>query len=215
MNYEFLKTEEEIMNLFLEKNQINNGKNKNPYLLLLDGITGTGKSTIARIISKKLDLIVLNNDKVRQFIYKTGFSNDWKEIQDLTKKIQYYRIEKTLKNGNNCLWDGDISNNYENKISILKKYNIKYYIIGIIYNRNQVIERIKNRKIDINSLDNFEGNETINYSNADVNDFLRMEKEKYIIPKESIYFEIDTTKSLEDMEKQIEILVERLNKENR
>lgn len=215
MKYKNLNSAEEIMNLFLEKNPIDKGVIKSPFLILLDGITGTGKSTVSRIISKKIDIVVLNNDKIRQFIYKTGFSTNWKDIQDLVKKIQYFRIEQTLKKGNNCLLDGNISNNFDSKISIIKKYNIKYYIIRLIYNRELVIDRIKNRKVDIKSLDSINGCETINYSNATVDDFLRMEKEKFIIPKEFIYFEIDTSKNIDDIEKQIDKLVEKLNKENK
>lgn len=215
MNYSNLKDEKEIYDTFLKLNPISKGSIKRPYLILIDGITGTGKSTVARIIFQKTNIIVLNNDKIRQFIYKTNFNKDWKEEQKLVKKIQYYRIEQILKNGNNCILDGDISNNFESKISIIEELNCKYYIIKLIYDRKKVIERIKNRKLDKEALTTINGSETINYSNATVDDFLRMEKGKYNIPNKYIYFEIDTSKDINNIENQIEKLIDKINSENK
>ena len=68
-----LNNQKQIINYFLENNPIIKGSAKRPYIILFDGISGTGKSTIARIISEKLDVVVLNNDKVRQFLSRTNY----------------------------------------------------------------------------------------------------------------------------------------------
>lgn len=212
MNYKNLNNADEIKKMFLKLNPIPKGNVFKPYLILFDGITGTGKSTVAKIISEKTDIVVLNNDKVRQFIYRTNFSNDWEDIQKLVKKIQYYRIENTLKNNNNCLLDCNMSNNFETKISMIKQFNFNYYIIKLIYDREKVIKRINNRKIDKDALNSFNASDTLNYSNADINDFLRMEKEKYNIPEEYIYFEIDTSKDINYIEKQVDEFIKKICK---
>jgi len=211
MNFKNLNNANDIMDIFLKQNPIPKGKIKNPYLILIDGISGTGKSTVAKIISEKTDIVVLNNDKIRRFIYQTSFNNII-EIEKLVKKIQYYRIEQVLKNGNNCLLDGNISSDFETKISILKQINYKFYIIKLIYDREIVMERVKNRKFDENTF-LINGSETINYSKGNIDTFLTMEKEKYSIPKEYIYFEIDTSKDIKSIEKQIEKLIEKIEKE--
>lgn len=211
MSYKNLKAEEEIFKTFLELNPIIKGDVRNPYLICLAGITGTGKSTIARMLSQKKNSVVLNNDKVRQFIYKTSFSQHFEDIQRLVKKIQYYRIEQTLINGNNCLLDGDISNNFEVKKSKIEKFNYPYYIIKLNYDRDVVIKRIQRRKKYDEASSSFSGSETLNYSSATVKDFLRMEKEKYDVPNEYIFFEIDMTGDFESVEKQVDELVKKLN----
>lgn len=203
------------LELFLELNPIPCGNVKNPYLILMAGISGTGKSTIARMIAEKINIVVLNNDKVRQFIYKTGFTKDSEERRKLVKKIQYYRIEQALKAGNNCILDGNISNDFEEKMAIINSSKIKYYIIRIIYDRDKVIERIGNRKIDDEVLKNVNGDETVNYSGAGLETFLRMEKNEYQIPNKYIYFEIDTSKDLDDVSKQVDKFIEKLKKENK
>ncbi len=213
MNYQTLKNENEIFELFLKENPVHKGNIKKPHLILLDGITGTGKSTIARIIAEKENIVVLNNDKVRQFLAKTGINKDWNLKQKLVKKIQYYRIKETLKNGNNCLLDGNISNDFEAKISVIKDLGYKYYIIKLVYDREKVIERIKNRKIDKKALNTINGSETINYSDTGIEDFLRMEKEKCDIPEEYIYFKIDTSKELIDLDNQVNELIKKIKDE--
>ncbi|HOP65440.1 MAG TPA: AAA family ATPase [Bacilli bacterium] len=212
MEYKFLKTEDEIYNYFLKYNPISKGNKKHPYVILFDAISGMGKSTVAKMFSKKLDIKVLGKDKIRQFIYRTSFPNNPEKREKLTSKIQNYRVEETIKNGNNCIIDGNVANNFKEKISLIEKYHLKYYIIKLICDREIVLEREKNRKVITDYY--VDGDESIDYSGAGVSTFLNMEKRKKTIPKQYINFEIDTSKSLKEVEKQVEVIANKINNEN-
>ena len=80
--------DEKLLRYFLMKFPIVEGNKTNPYVILIDGYTGMGKSTVAKCISKFEDSIILNNDEVRCFL------NDYKNNN--YKLLQEYRLEKLL-----------------------------------------------------------------------------------------------------------------------
>lgn len=211
-----LNNQKQIINYFLENNPIIKGSAKRPYIILFDGISGTGKSTIARIISEKLDVVVLNNDKVRQFLSRTNYIKKSRypllASQKLVKKIQYYRIKESIKNNNICVLDGNVINGFEDYINFFKRNNIKYYIVKIKYNRRKVIKRLYKRKFDPKTFF-INGSETINYSEANIMSFIYMEKNKRELPSEEIYFRIDTSKSYRDIEKKVLELINKIESE--
>lgn len=211
-----LNNQKQIINYFLENNPIIKGSVKRPYIILFDGISGTGKSTIARIISEKLDVVVLNNDKVRQFLSRTNYIKKSRypllASQKLVKKIQYYRIKESIKNNNICVLDGNVINGFEDYIKFFKRNNIKYYIVKIKYNRRKVIKRLYKRKFDPKTFF-INGSETINYSEANIMSFIYMEKNKRELPSEEIYFRIDTSKSYRDIEKKVLELINKIESE--
>ena len=58
----------ELLEKFKQNFPIPKGKNENPYIILFDAYTGMGKSTVARVLTKHLEAIILNNDEVRNFL---------------------------------------------------------------------------------------------------------------------------------------------------
>ncbi|MDD3241816.1 MAG: AAA family ATPase [Bacilli bacterium] len=213
MDYKRLINDDEIFDTFINENKIMKGKNSKPFIILLDGITGTGKSTISRMIKDRIDIEIINNDKVRHFLSMTSFIGDFKDEQRIVKKINYFRLEENLKNNNNCLLDSDISNNFDTKIEMIKKLGYKYVIIRIIYDRDKVLMRIKDRKKDIEIEKSINLSDTYNYSNATLEDFYRMEKDKNILDESLIYFEINTSFEIYDIEKQVDLLVKKLKED--
>ena len=102
---------EKLMRKFLLKFPITEGNKINPYVILIDGYTGMGKSTVAKCISKFDGSIILNNDEVRYFL------NDYKNNN--YKLLQEYRLEKLLENNNSCIIDSCLCHNYESKLEFL------------------------------------------------------------------------------------------------
>ena len=213
MNYKELVNEQEIFDVFTSVNPIKKGNVEKPFIVLFDAITGTGKSTISRMINNKIKIEIINNDKVRHFLSLTGFAGDFRDEQKIVKRINYYRLEENLKNKNNCLLDSDISNNFDFKISMINDLGYKYIIIRIIYDRDKVISRINGRVKDELVSDKINLSDTYNYSNATIEDFFRMEKEKNVLNDNIIYFEIDTSCKLEKVEKQVDLLIEKLKRD--
>lgn len=53
---------------FIKDFPIFKGNKIKPYIILFDGYTGTGKSTVAKIIAKQDHSVILNNDQVRDLV---------------------------------------------------------------------------------------------------------------------------------------------------
>ena len=66
----------ELLEKFKQNFPIPKGKNENPYIILFDAYTGMGKSTVARVLIKYLEAIVLNNDEV--VMYEEDGKEFWK-----------------------------------------------------------------------------------------------------------------------------------------
>ena len=173
--------EEKLMKKFLLKFPITEGNKTNSYIILIDGYTGMGKSTVAKCISKFDSSVILNNDEVRCFF------NDYKNNN--YKLLQEYRLEKLLENNNSCIIDSCLCHNYESKLEFYKNLGIKYYIIRLECSSETVKKRLEKRTIS---------NE--NYSIANYNDYLWMKDNVKRVPMELIDFIINTEN---DIEKQV------------
>ena len=170
--------DEKLLRYFLMKFQIVEGKKTNSYVILIDGYTGMGKSTVAKCISKFDSSIILNNDEVRTFLndYK---NNDYKLLQE-------YRLEKLLENNNSCIVDICLCHNYKSKLEYYKRLGIKYYIIRLECSSEIVKKRLEKRTIS---------NEI--YSIANYDDYLWMVNNVERVPIELIDFVINTENNIE------------------
>ena len=63
-----MRSKEEILKDFLKEFPITEGKAKRPHIILLDGYTGMGKTTVAKCIQKYHPAVILSNDEVRYFL---------------------------------------------------------------------------------------------------------------------------------------------------
>lgn len=197
---------------FEKLNQVNFGKMDSPYVLLLDGTIGVGKSTVAKLIHDRVEIEVLSNDKIRNFLYTELPDIDFDTREKVVKEIQYPRLKKTLDYGNNALLDADISGNFDKKIRIIQDMGYPYYIVRLVCDEKIHKERVLNRKI---SLTDGRGSDVGNYSLADYHEFLFEYNRKNKLSDNQIYFTIDTSGSIEDIGKQVDNLVNKLLNEQK
>lgn len=166
-----------VLNNFIDKFPILEGSKIEPYVILIDGYTGMGKSMVSKCISKFDGSIILNNDEVRYFL------NDYKNNN--YRLLQEYRLEKLLKNNNSCVIDSCLCHNYKSKLEYYKRLGIKYYIIRLECSDSIVKERLENRIVS---------NE--NYSIANYEDYLWMVNNVERVPKNLIDFIINTKEDI-------------------
>lgn len=95
---------------FVKEFPIHKGKKEKPYIILLDGYTGMGKTTVSKELAKQDNSIILNNDEVRAFL------NDYKDTTNLKDELQKYRLKRLLLNKNSCICDSCLCHNYEDKL---------------------------------------------------------------------------------------------------
>ena len=177
---------------FIKKFPIPKGNRKNPYIILFDAFTGMGKSTVALEISKYEDVVILNNDEVRNFL------NDYNDATNLKDKLQKYRLEKLLLNNSNCIYDSCFCHNYEAKLKYFQNLGYKYFIVRIECSEKNIKERLEKRTLD-----------GINYSLADYNDYLWMKNHVKRVPLELIDFiinnDLELTPQIKNLIKYIKI----------
>ena len=115
--YGYLKRMENYMNIrskFIKDFPVPKGNKDNPYIILFDAYTGIGKSTVAKVIAKKDNSVILNNDQVRDWL------NDYHDSTNLKSDLQKYRLELLLNN-NSCIFDSCFCHNWKEKIKYYKK----------------------------------------------------------------------------------------------
>ena len=190
-----MRSKEEILKDFLKEFPITEGKAIRPHIILLDGYTGMGKTTVAKCIQKYHPAVILSNDEVRYFL------NDYQDRSDLKNFLQRYRLEKLLENHNHCIYDSCFCHNYEEKLSYAKKLGYSFYIVRLECSEKVIKERLEKRKV---TKDNF--------SISTFNDYLWMKNHVKRVPIELIDFTIYTD---QDLEPQIvQFVKEILEKEN-
>lgn len=172
---------DDIIKKFLSKFPILKGEKNNPYVILIDGYTGMGKSVVSKCISKLDNSVILNNDEVRYFF------NDYQDKNNLKKILQEYRLEKLLENNNSCIIDSCFCHNYEEKLDYYNRLGFKYYIIKLECSSEVVKERLEKRIINDD-----------NYSIANYEDYLWMCNNVERVPSELVDFTINTENNIEN-----------------
>lgn len=115
-------------------------------IILITGLTGTGKTTIAKKLAPLIDAVVLSSDKIRkEIIRKPTYTRREKElVYDVMSLLAKYLHEV----GKNCILDATFFK--ENlRQAILKKTGAaksQIQIIECICPEDVILERLRNRK---------------------------------------------------------------------
>ena len=164
---------------FVKEFPIHKGKKEKPYIILLDGYTGMGKTTVSKELAKQDNSIILNNDEVRAFL------NDYKDTTNLKDELQKYRLKRLLLNKNSCICDSCLCHNYEEKLEYYKKLGYPCYIIRLDCSEEVVKERLEKRVVNKD-----------NASIATFNNYLWMKENVERVPLELIDFTINTEEDI-------------------
>ena len=163
---------------------------------------GFGKSTVANMLSKKLGLLIVANDQIRRVYDELGFDNT--KYEDDIKKMAYDRTVYLLRNKTSHIVDANMQFYWQMAIDNYSKYNAKLYFIELKCSEEEVLKRIQIRESNFGKNDN-QSRATI----EDYNRYLRLKEEKGI-PDNLVFYTINTDTSIEEIEKQVDLLVEKL-----
>ena len=166
---------------------------------------GFGKSTVANMLSKKLGLLIVANDQIRRFHDKLGFDNT--KYEDNIKKMAFDRTVYLLEHKTCHIADANFQFHWKMAMDNYGKYNAKLYFIELKCSEEEVLRRIKFRESNFGKDDN-QSRATI----KDYNRYLKLKKEDNI-PSDLIFYTINTDTSIEEIEKQVDLLVEKIKKE--
>lgn len=193
-------------------------KYENPTIITLSGLPGSGKTTVAKELSKRFGLFVLSNDYIRNY-YFVKFADDSeknKEIPKLVARINKKRLVKLLINKRSFIIDADLNTKERvekyKKIADLFKYNIIKIKLEST-NDEENIRRIESRIMDYNYVDNDVVGDNVNYSSSYTCDTYFQIKEAKPQEIEPVYFDfiIENDSDLESLYNKIENMSSYLN----
>jgi len=163
---------------------------------------GFGKSTVANMLSKKLGLYITANDKIRRLVDDLGFDN--KEHEADIKKMANDRTIYLLQNKTSHIIDADMEFYWEMARDNYNKYNAKLIFVELKCSEKEVLRRIEERAKEF-------GNSS-NLSRATKEDYyIYLEKKKNKqIPDDMIFYTINTETSIEDINNQVDLLIEKI-----
>lgn len=174
-----------VLRKFVKKFPIHKGKKAKPYIILLDGYTGMGKTTVSKELAKQDNSIILNNDEVRAFL------NDYKDTTNLKDQLQKYRLKRLLLNKNSCICDSCLCHNYEDKLKYYQSLGYPYYIIRLECSEETVKERLEKRIVNKD-----------NASIATFDNYLWMKENVKRVPLERIDFTMNTEEDIKSQVKE-------------
>jgi len=150
-------------------------------IIIICGLPGTGKTFLARKLSKKINAVLLSTDKIRKEIIQKPKYSLWERalVYDVLFLISKYLHSA----GNNCILDGTFNrkSSRDEAIEKLDSERNDIYIIEVICPENIILSRLQSRKKD--------------YSDADISVYLKMKKFYEKVSEK--HLTIDTAKSLE------------------
>ena len=163
---------------------------------------GFGKTTVAKIISKKLGLYITANDKIRRLYNELGFDDT--VYEDDIKRMANDRTIYLLDNKTSHIIDANMEFFWEMALNNYNNHNAKLFFIELSCAEEEVLRRIGVRKDNFGKNDNLSRATEVDYYN-----YLEKKKTKGI-PKNKIFFTIHTDTSVDEIEKQVDILIEKI-----
>mgnify|MGYP000141146693 CR=1 FL=1 len=133
-------------------------------LIIMIGISGSGKSTKAKEISERTGALIINRDKLREMLFGYTESNihNYYNLPDLYLKenqitsFQNYLVERALVKGNDVIIDNtNLKQSYINDfIKSFCKYKIEFELI-----ESDLSEAIKRDNVNIKFINGLACNE--------------------------------------------------------
>lgn len=176
-------------------NEIPLNKSENVYGILFIAGPGFGKSTVAKMLSNKLNIFIASNDAVRRLFNE---NNDVPETKELVVKLVIDRLHYLLENKICHIIDGDSEFYYDEYKRIYNSYNTKMIVIKLECSEETILNRLDNRALSFGKSDN--------KSRATREDYYiyldKLKKNTNTI--DNNYYVINTDTSYEEIEKQVD-----------
>ncbi|MEK6589380.1 MAG: AAA family ATPase [Nitrospinota bacterium] len=126
-------------------------------LIIFAGLIGTGKSTLADILAKRLDIPILSSDTIRKELsgippeehkyedFEKGIYG--KEFTDRTYEEMFKRAREFLTSGSSLIIDASFKKRYHRKLAfdMASELGVRFYIIETVCNSEEIEKRLNAR----------------------------------------------------------------------
>jgi predicted kinase len=171
---------------------------KKLFAIGLIGVTGVGKSTFAKKLSKKLDLYLASSDKIRRFLNDSGYPGVDPD-QKLHYQISFKTLTHLLKNKISTVYDADLIKFTDNATKIVNSHGAEMFWVHLICPEPIILERLRARTTRVQKAmkSNNKSHEKTGHSVAGVEEYMnRRELHKNIALPKNIFLTINTSKEI-------------------
>lgn len=123
------------------------------FCVIMCGLPASGKSTLARIISKTHGHVIISTDMLRKKIYNEKEILDPEKAKDMSRRYFVYELMfaealKLLEEGRGVILDGTFIKEHLRKKAIekLKHFCKKFVLLQVITDEKVALERIEVRR---------------------------------------------------------------------
>lgn len=156
---------------------------KNPFLLLIDGPSCSGKTSVASAITEKYgEIFNAKHDKIKWLISNYKSSNHRNIVYDITRST----IKTALENGLSVIKEGSFEP--QKIIEIGKQLNVPVFVANIVAPKEVLEERFKKR------IEKKKDDPEVKISNTSLERFNEKMYNKYLESKLDSPLEFDSSK---------------------
>ena len=189
-------------------------KYERPFVITFVALPGSGKTEMARELSKKLKIYLLANDYIRNYYYQ--FTKDYSEekrttIENKVKEIQLERIKKLVNNKVSFILD-ECFNDEESYDKLRKNIGDEYKIYKIKINSNDElnIKNISNINMDYDYV--FDGviGDNVEYLSSFPSEvyYQIKERKQVLISDDDVDFVVNNISDIKKLEKNLINLID-------
>lgn len=208
---------EEILKI-IEQERINPEKKYNkPFLILLTGEVGSGKSLVAELLSQALNLYLINGDYVRNIVksLNPNIEITTPEVRKVINEVCLDEMSYCEKNNYSIILDRSVSN-YEDLNYIKNKHNLPIVFIRLLSNDLENIKRVEERPNKKNNPIPHYGHQETTSGVVTKQEYNKIKETKVYNLEDCIYdYFLNTTTTIEELKENLEnIIINIKNKYN-
>ena len=194
--------EEEIKEELFAEMTLPEKRYQKPFIITLSGHCGSGKSYISKLLSRELSVYIISGDRIRDKILSKESTFDQTELYNMKNRINIYIVKKLLENNVSVVFDRSVSS--MEQLNLVKTLTDNIISIKLIsddnINKKRVVSRDEVNPIITPIYGDYESPSDI----LTVEDYEKVQTRKvYNIPDDLFDYEIDSTRSLSEVESQV------------
>jgi cytidylate kinase len=133
-----------LLGKFLTTIPIREEPERGLFVIAMVGLPGSGKSTVAREISRRLNVYIASNDKIRRFLNDEGYPGV-SPIQEVLQFIAESQTDYLLDHHVSHIIDNDLIKFVDAVRSKIARYRGRMYLINVVCPEDVNLKRLDDR----------------------------------------------------------------------